>query len=298
MKTMKKIGIQTWAVLGCLMLFGLVPVTAVHAEGKPVGKVLLASGEVTAVDSNGEHRVLKRRSKVFVGDTLKTGLESQVQLRMKDGAILAIGANAEFIVKSYSYKAKGDAKDEAVMTLVKGGLRTITGKIDKGGYTMETSVSTLGIRGTVYDVYISPVDGSVTVFVHDGEVVMDELVLAKGLAALVFPGGQPKLTTPEEIKAALDYLRGMLPVVPDNIMWDEGATFVADDMVINIINEQPPVIQSESEDGQPQHTPVDPCLVNPESCAPPEPEPEPEPEPLPPPPPPQDCEECCTFCDF
>lgn len=41
---------------------------------------------------------------------------------MKDGAMVALGANAEFVVQAYGEAAKGDKKDEAVLSLVKGGL--------------------------------------------------------------------------------------------------------------------------------------------------------------------------------
>ena len=144
--------------------------SSVLAAAQEAGQVLMVAGQATAKGVDGNARSLERRALVYVGDTLATGKESQAQIRMKDGAMIVLGADAEFLVKAYSYKNAGDAKDSAVLSLVKGGLRTISGQIEKSSYKLQTPVATLGIRGTSFDVHVNP-DGSTWVILHEGEVV-------------------------------------------------------------------------------------------------------------------------------
>lgn len=254
------------------LLLCLLPMVS-QAANTAAGLVLLVSGSASAQLSGEAGRALNRRSEVFVGDRITTGNESQLQLRMKDGAMIALGANAEFIVKAYSDDAAGDKKDEAVLSLVKGGLRTITGQIDKPAYTMQTPTATLGIRGTVFDVYVRP-DGSTIVILRDGQVMVtgnaggQQLLTQPGLATIVNKGEAPTepALPPQDV---LDYLRGILPDMPDNVTWQSdgagGATINVGEDIINIINDHPPEIEgSGSVPGTPAGAPPAPADCSPE----------------------------------
>lgn len=247
-----------------------------HAAGTPAGLVLLVSGTATAQLSGDQPRTMSRRSEVYVGDRITTGNDSQLQLRMKDGAMIALGANAEFVVKAYSDDAAGDKKDEAVLSLVKGGLRTISGQIDKQAYSLQTPTATLGIRGTVFDVYVRS-DGSTVVILRDGQVMVSgnaggqQLLTQPGLATVVDPDKAPTepAVPPQDV---LDYLRGIIPDLPDNVTWasdgDGGATVTAGQDIINIINDHPPEIQgSGSVPGVPAGAPAAPADCTPEDWA-------------------------------
>ncbi len=137
-----------YSLICTAILLGFLVQSAQAATANPAGVVLLVSGQASAQVTDEPARALSRRADIYVGDRINTATDSQLQLRMKDGAMIALGANAEFIVKAYSDDAAGDKKDAAVLSLVKGGLRTISGQIDKSAYSMETPTATLGIRGT------------------------------------------------------------------------------------------------------------------------------------------------------
>lgn len=241
-----------WMLSMCLALI----TTNVLAAAQEAGQVLMVAGQAVAKGADGQARTLERRSPIYVGDTLTTGSKSQTQIRMKDGAMIALGADAEFAVKTYSYKKTGDAKDGAVLSLVKGGLRTVSGQIEKSSYKLQTPVATLGIRGTAYDVYVNPTDGSTTVILHEGEVEVTGdgtmvRLIAPGLATIVKKNQAPSKpgVPPQEV---LDYLREMLGFVPDNVTWKEdedGNTIfnIGDDLVLNIINDQPPTINGDGD---------------------------------------------------
>ena len=127
-----------------------------QASAELVGHVILAKGSVIAVSNNGENRALKRRSKIMSGDVIKTGTNSSVQIRFVDKALMTIKANTEMDITEYQLaKPNAGQKEKAIMKLVKGGFRTISGQIgkgDKSAYKVDTPAASIGIRGTNYEV--------------------------------------------------------------------------------------------------------------------------------------------------
>jgi len=252
MNYLAKHRVTRYGILAALIMGLATAVLTTQANTQPAGVVLLANGEAKAQQNSDAARTLNRRSDIYVGDHITTGNGSQLQLRMKDGAMIALGANAEFVVKAYSEAAKGDKKDEAVLSLVKGGLRTISGQIAKSTYSMSTPTATLGIRGTVFDVYVRD-GGSTIVILRNGQVVVNglaggtQILTQPGLGSVINSGGAPSspAAPPADV---LDYLRGILPSIPDNATWestDNGARVDAGTDVINIINDLPPEIRGD-----------------------------------------------------
>lgn len=121
------------------------------AQTQDAGKTLMAKGVVTASDNEAE-RALKRRSPVFMQDKVATGAVSAAQLRMIDGALLSLQQESELSIASYAFNP---ANDDGVvqMSLLKGGLRTVTGALQQTGdnYKLTTPVASIGVRGTHYE---------------------------------------------------------------------------------------------------------------------------------------------------
>jgi hypothetical protein len=143
-----------------------------HAADIPdvAGKTMVARGTVEAktVDEN-DSRALKRRSKVFPSDIITTGAKSKAQLRMFDGGMIALKENSELIIAQYK-QSTAEGESSVVLDLVQGGLRSITGaiKADKGDYQLNTSIASIGIRGTHYEVQF--IDGELWLAVWDGAI--------------------------------------------------------------------------------------------------------------------------------
>ncbi|MEX2470280.1 MAG: FecR domain-containing protein, partial [Pseudohongiellaceae bacterium] len=134
------------------------------------GRVIVTSGNVIARDEAGNDRPLSRGQSVFTGDTIYTDQGAATQLRMSDGAQIALSALTEFHIVEYVYE-EDEATDRSRLDLVRGGFRTITGTIaDTNPDNYEASAAgfaTIGIRGTHYGVLITPAGGVVT-GVYDG----------------------------------------------------------------------------------------------------------------------------------
>lgn len=131
------------------VIAALAPTAALAA---PAGRVDFAVGNVTAVAADGKSRPLAKGAEIQSGETIDTG-SGRAQVRFTDGAQVSLQPQTQFRIDEYKYTGKGDEEEKGFFSLVKGGLRTITGlvgKKDRENYRVTTSVATIGIRGTEY----------------------------------------------------------------------------------------------------------------------------------------------------
>jgi hypothetical protein len=94
-----------------------------------------------------------RGSEIHGGETIETR-DGRVQLRFRDGASMSLQPGTSFRIDSFRFSGERLISDDGVlMTLIKGGLRTVTGwlgKQDRSQYRIRTTVATIGIRGTEF----------------------------------------------------------------------------------------------------------------------------------------------------
>ena len=149
------VGIKRLGLLVLLLNFISPFMTAVNAAEIEAGKTLLTKGQVTSDRSSGRV-VLKRRSVIYEKDEIRVGNDGRAQFRMSDTALISLQENSVLQIKKYQYKA-GRNDNSALLELIQGGLRTITGAIgkdNKQAYELLTPLATIGIRGTDYEVEI------------------------------------------------------------------------------------------------------------------------------------------------
>ncbi len=127
-----------------LLAFGA---SVVHAE--PIGRVLVAVGDTTAL-RNGVEVKLVRGAEVQTGDTLRVGAASNMQVRFTDAGITALRSNSSLRIDDYGFENKPGV-DKSFFSLLKGGMRAITGLIgshSRDNYAVKALTATIGIRGT------------------------------------------------------------------------------------------------------------------------------------------------------
>jgi ferric-dicitrate binding protein FerR (iron transport regulator) len=155
-----------WAILTILMTM-----PAMAAENPPsepeVGTTVLIKKHVTGTLGSVE-RVLETGFRVYRNELLQTGPNAQAELKLDDNTKLALGPNAELRLDEYAVASSSDVKTVA-LRFIKGTFRFITGSNASESYKLETPSATIGVRGTVFDVYISP-SGDTFVLLHQGEV--------------------------------------------------------------------------------------------------------------------------------
>lgn len=168
--------------LGLALLLAL-PLCAEAATA--AGKVVMLTGQATAVGAEGTVRKLAKNDEIFAGDLINSGFGSYVNLRFADGAFFLLRPETRFEVEAYEYaaptapaaapaaaatpaptpaapgtaplvtteKPRSSGSSRAFFRLVKGGFRSVSGligKISTEDYRVSTPVATIGIRGTKY----------------------------------------------------------------------------------------------------------------------------------------------------
>ena len=136
--------------LAALMLAG---VCGLGFAGQVAGTVVNLSGPLMAKKADGGVKVLAVKSEVEQGDTLVSEKNTYAQIRFVDNSEITLKPNTTFKVDAFAYDAGKPDGDSASFTLVKGGLRSITGllgKRNKERFQLKTPTATIGIRGTTF----------------------------------------------------------------------------------------------------------------------------------------------------
>jgi hypothetical protein len=164
-------------------------------------KVEFAVGNVLATGLDGRERSLGKGGEINAGDTVQTQ-EGRAQLRFSDGGYISLQPNTQFRVDEYAYDGKTDGHEKGFFSLLRGGLRAITGAVghvNKATYRINTPVATIGIRGTEF---LAQYNGTLLVKVGNGAVYLTnsggDLTLFKGQVGEVKDqGSKPKYSNEE-----------------------------------------------------------------------------------------------------
>ena len=142
-------GLCITLALGCLL--------AATAAQAGVGTVTHLSGVLSSKGAVGSSKVLSVKSEVNEGDLLTTESETYARVKFVDGAEIVLRPGTQLRVAAYSFQESKPQNDNAFFSLLKGGLRAVTGALgkrsqDKVGFT--TNTATIGIRGTHFGVLL------------------------------------------------------------------------------------------------------------------------------------------------
>lgn len=161
--------LDTWCWIPVLLAWGM----AEAQVRESAGIVLMANGQFIAEHANESVRSLQRKSPIYVGDLLKLEGDGKAQVRFRDGALVSLSGGTEIQIDSFSFsETAATTSDQNIITLLKGGFRTLTGAVAKrnrDAHRVNTPVATIGVRGTNYSValdtqlYVGVWDGAVEV---------------------------------------------------------------------------------------------------------------------------------------
>jgi FecR protein len=184
--------------------FVCVTLTLLALHAYAAGSVDFASGGATAAAPNGTPRTLIKGAQVNAGDTINTGPEGRVHIRFTDGAYSSIQPNTVFKIDTYVFNGRADGNEKGLFSLVKGGLRTVTGAIgrtNRQNYAVDTPAATIGIRGTAYSAFVN--EDGLKVSVGQGIVSVinpaGDLSIAAGQTAFVGSRLTTPVMTPEKV---------------------------------------------------------------------------------------------------
>jgi len=130
-----------------------------------VGEVVKVKQEVTGSGVSGS-RDLAVSDAVFRSEEISAADQSHGELRLSDDSKIIVGENSTIVLDEFVVGESGFAA--GTVNVVKGAFRFVTGNSRKGALKVRTPLSTIGIRGTLFDVYVH--EGIENVVLFRGEV--------------------------------------------------------------------------------------------------------------------------------
>lgn len=134
-----------------LLVLGLFVATAARAQAPDIGAVEAASGDVFGNDLLSR---LKTGDRIFFRQRVATGADAAADLKFVDDSRLSLGANTEVTLDEFVYRP-GEGVVDGAFRVTRGVLRLGSGKA-RLRVGIQTPAATLGIRGTRFDVQVTP----------------------------------------------------------------------------------------------------------------------------------------------
>ncbi len=222
MKISNRISAQVLAAL--LLVFSA---SALWAKAE-AGKILYSRGVVSIIDEQDSSRGGKTGSVVFEGDRVVTGRGALAQVRLTDGALIALRGSSDYKVEKQQF-GEDEGLYEQAGKLFTGWMRSITGTIGQKypqKVTQRTAVATIGIRGTIYQIIHIPPEGlpgfageepGTYVFLESGSVELTgeggtRLLQPGDVVFMPLAGGAPRLV-PNKAQMFLDAEDGVIEFI-------------------------------------------------------------------------------------
>lgn len=214
--------------LGRLVFICLLLLSAV-VRAEDAGSVTHLSGTLVAKPLDGDSRLLSVKSLIREGDTITTQDNTYARIRFVDGGEVVLRPNSQFKVESYRYEYAKPESDNVFVSLLKGGMRAVTGLIGKRNkekISYQTPTATIGIRGTHFGLLMcqgdcidiqtvsgqSPADG-LHIDVVEGVILASNSVGQQVIGAGQFAYVQSKTTPPTLVPAS----QGIRVTMPSSI---------------------------------------------------------------------------------
>jgi len=226
-----------------LLAFAAMPAWA--AGG--IGRVTHVTGTVVAQLADGSMKILSQDSEVRPEDVVTTEKNSVVRIKFSDGGQLTLRPQTRMKIDAYHYEEAKPEDDNMLFSLLKGGLRAVSGLISKRGnheaYKARTPQGTIGIRGTRYGMLLCQTDPETKINNCAGlisgkggeageppvdglyvDVTEGAIVLTNDAGSLVVNLGQSSHATDAQTKPQLlDVDPGLQRVLPSDLAEHPGA---------------------------------------------------------------------------
>jgi hypothetical protein len=162
--------------------------TAEDADAQNAQRIGVASAIKNKVESSGKS--LAVGGSVFAREVVRTGEQAAAQLLFLDETSLSIGPQSEVTLDRFVFDPNKGAGN-VVLNATKGALRFVSGSQQSSSYQVRTPVATIGVRGTIFDIYVGVgKDGPYAIVILvEGSLTANGRTLNKPGQALVFAKG-------------------------------------------------------------------------------------------------------------
>ena len=135
-----------------LVLAAGVAASAASLAQEVAGRLIVSVGDVS-IQRGAERIPAQFGTQLRAGDTLQLGGQSNAQVLMTDQSVIALRPDTNFKIEEYAFAGKRAEEQRSLFSLLKGGMRTVTGligRVNHKNYAVNTPTATVGIRGTNY----------------------------------------------------------------------------------------------------------------------------------------------------
>src|SRR3989338_793219 len=176
---------------------------AFAAEAAAGGYVHDAVGDVSVAVGKAAAQSAKVNDAIAPDMVINTGDKSHAVLKFEDGQVVVMEANSSFHVREYRYEAKQVEKSNILFSMLRGGMRFVTGLIgqrNRDAFKLTTPNATIGISVTEFMVFM----GNSPMY---SQVVSGSIGITNAAGTAVFTAGQIAIvasatTLPAAISAA------------------------------------------------------------------------------------------------
>lgn len=167
---------KSWSLALLCTLACATPALAAELAGTVSFVIGAASASDENAASSATSRPLRRGDTVDVGQTLVTGANGHIHLKMQDGAFVSLRPQSRLRIEQYHYDAAIPANNRIKFMLEEGTARSITGRAGeaaRSNYRLNTPLAAIGIRGT--DFVVQATADATRVTVQSGAVSFSPL---------------------------------------------------------------------------------------------------------------------------
>ncbi len=147
----------------------VVPAALPSASAAKVGDASEITNRVTGTLAS-LHRVLAPGDSVHSNELITTADNADGKFQLLDETTIAVGPNASVTLDKFVFNPGTQSADVAI-TALKGSFRFLSGTTPDTGYRITTPTSTVGIRGTEFEVFVDD-NGETAIALISGEVEM------------------------------------------------------------------------------------------------------------------------------
>ena len=141
--------------------------TAAAAVEPEIGTTVAVKNQVLILAEENKRR-LQKGGKVHQNEVVETSRSASAEICLLDDTKLAVGPSARVVLDKFVFNASA-TPGAITVNLTKGAFRFISGKSPSQSYEIRTPTASMGVRGTVFDVFVAE-NGETAVLLHDGAV--------------------------------------------------------------------------------------------------------------------------------
>ena len=181
LKKFSTLRMQLWSWAFVVIFGGVTTPKSSHAQTSvpPVataGQVVFVAGKAEHQNQNGAKHPIHKDLRLVQGDTIYTGDDAYVYVRMADTGLLVVRPQSQLRIDRWQYDPQRPELSEIKYTLQSGVARYVSGlgsQAAKDKFRFNTSLAAIGVRGTDFSVLARP--DLTQVSVRSGAVVVSGL---------------------------------------------------------------------------------------------------------------------------